>query len=157
MYRKHLKIAVMLLALLGTLFSTAPAVAAPARTAASDGTYGTTGTITRMTPVPANGRVSCWGYYGTFKTGTYVMVVDWVTSSDECFGIAPDRTIWHAWPNSGGWKVMPGGGHADLINAEILERSDGIREVSVFATTNGTYWCQTYFPVTGWTGDWYLC
>jgi hypothetical protein len=155
MHRTQLKIAVMLLALLGTLFSTAQASAAPAREPA--GTYGTTGTVTRMTPVPANGRVSCYGYYGTFKTGTYVMVVDWVTSSDECFGIAPDRTIWHAWPNSGGWKRMPGNGHADHMYTGIAEWSDGVRAVPVFVSSNGTYWCQNYYPTTGWTGDWYLC
>ncbi|MDQ3785709.1 MAG: hypothetical protein M3422_00510, partial [Actinomycetota bacterium] len=144
MYRRHLKIAVMLLALLGTLFTTGQASAAPTQ---SDGTYGTTGTITRMTAVPSNGRVSCFGYYGTFKTGTYVMVVDWVTASDECFGIATDRTIWHVWPNSGGWKPMPGGGHADFIYSEIYENvTTGARGVSVFASSNGTYWCQNYYP-----------
>ena len=160
MYRRHLKIAVMLLALLGTLFTTGQAAAAPS---GLDGTYGTTAKPpTRMTAVPANGRVSCWGYYGTFKTGTYVLVVDWQTSSDECFGIATDRTIWHVWPNSGGWKPMPGGGHADLTSDLVYEQSDGLRVVPVFATTNGTYWCQNYYPATGydgfgWTGDWYLC
>jgi hypothetical protein len=163
MYRKHLKIAVMLLALLGTLFTTAQASAAPVNPAGTDGTYGTTATPpSRMTPVPANGRVSCWGYYGTFKTGTHVMVVDWQTSSDECFGIATDRTIWHAWPNSNGWHRMPGGGHADFIYNLPYEQPDGFRMVPVFASSNGTYWCQNYYPATGypsfgWTGDWYLC
>jgi hypothetical protein len=155
MYRKHLKIAVVLMALFGTLFTTGQASAAPTN---NDGTYGTAGVITRMTAVPANGRVSCFGYYGTFKTGTYVMVVDWATASDECFGIATDRTIWHVWPNSGGWKPMPGGGHADLIYGEIVENvTTGARGIAVFATTNGTYWCQNYYRSTDWTGDWYLC
>jgi hypothetical protein len=122
----------------------------------------TNGTVTRTTLVPADGRVSCYGYYGTFKPATYVIVIDWVTASDECFGITADRRIWHTWPGSGGWKVMPGNGHADLVNTAIVELGDGTRGVSVFATTNGTTWCQNYYPdnragAPGWTGDWYLC
>ena len=150
MHRKHLKIAVMLLALLGTLFSTAQASAAPA------GENGTTGTVTRMAPVPADGRVNCYNYWGTFKTGTYVMVVDWVTTVDECFGIAPDRTIWHAWPGSGGWKRMPGNGRADHMYTDIVEWSDGVRTVPVFVGS-GSYWCQNYYPGAGWEGVWYRC
>jgi len=119
---------------------------------------GTNGTITRMTPVPANGRVSCYGYYGTFKVGTEVMVVDWATSSDECFGIATDRTIWHTWPGSGGWTPMPGNGHADYIYDYIVEGSDGFRAISVYIPSAPSYfWCQNYTPATGWTGDWYDC
>ncbi|MGB3441637.1 MAG: hypothetical protein WBA97_23065 [Actinophytocola sp.] len=118
----------------------------------------TTGEITRMTPVPANGRVSCYGYYGTFKAGTEVMVVDWATSSDECFGIATDRTIWHTWPGSGGWTPMPGNGHADYIYPFIDEDPDGYRVVVVHIPSAPRYWwCQNYYPSVGWTGDWYDC
>lgn len=142
----------MLIALFATLFGAVPASATPEQP------MGTNGTVTRMTLVPANGRVSCYGYYGTFKPATYVMVVDWVTSSDECFGIATDRTIWHTWPGSGGWTPMPGGGHADLIHTGIVELPDGFRAVSIYAQSNNTYWCQNYEPTKGgWSGDWYLC
>ncbi len=141
----------MVLALFGILLGATQASAAPA------GPVNANGTVTRMTLVPANGRVSCYGYYGTFKPGTYVMVVDWVTSSDECFGITTDRRIWHTWPGSGGWTVLPGNGHADLIHTEIVELTNGNRGVSVFAQSNSTYWCQNYYPSIGWTGDWYLC
>jgi hypothetical protein len=151
MHRKHTKIAVLLLALLGTLFS-----ATAQASAASAEPVGVEGTVTRMAPVPANGRVNCYGYYGTFKTGTYVMVVDWVTTSDECFGIAPDRTIWHAWPGSGGWRQMPGNGRADHMYTGIVEWSDGVRTVPVFVSS-GSYWCQNYYPGSGWEGVWYRC
>lgn len=151
MKRRFLKVTIMLMALVGALLVTGQASATTQEPASVNGT------VTRMTPVPANGRVSCYGYYGTFKAGTYVMVVDWVTSSDECFGIATDRTIWHTWPGSGGWKRMPGNGHADFINSDIWEWTDGVRTVSVFVVSNGSYWCQNYYPVDGWEGFWYRC
>ena len=36
---------------------------------------------------------SCFGYKGHFRGRTYIAEVDWGDFS-ECFGIAPDRTIW---------------------------------------------------------------
>lgn len=150
MKRQRLRAVVVLLAIVGTLFGAAPAIAEP---------MGTNATIVRVTPVPANGRVSCFGYYGTFKANTDVVVVDWVTASDECWGIATDRTIWHVWPNSGGWKPLPGNGHADSVNG-FYEDADYAsdfykwRRVYVHATTNNTNWAQWYSPISGWTGDW---
>jgi hypothetical protein len=149
MYRRLLQVAVVL-ALFGTLVTTAQASAAPA------GENGTAGTIVNMAQVPANGKVNCFNYIGNFKTGTYVMVVDWDTSTQECFGIAPDRTIWHTWPGAGGWKVMPGNGRGDLMDTDIDEWPDGTRRVSVFISS-GSYWCQYYRPGTGWDGYWYRC
>ena len=147
---RSLKVAVLLLALLGALFTTAQASAAPA------GENGTTGSVINMAPVPADGKVNCFNYIGNFKTGTYVMVVDWLTSTQECFGIAPDRTIWHTWPGAGGWKRMPGNGRADLMYTGIVEWSDGARTVPVFVSS-GSYWCQNYYPGIGWEGVWYRC
>ena len=135
----------------GTLFDAGQVSAAPAQP------VGTTGTIIRETPVPANGKVSCYGYYGTFKVGTDVIVVDWNTSSDECFGIATDRTIWHTWPGSGGWRPMPGNGHADGIYSIAEDSTTGFRGVSVFVTSNSSIWCQNYYRSGGWTGSWYRC
>src|SRR5689334_7414312 len=59
----------------------------------------------------------CFGYTGTFRAGTSIALVDWQDdgSHDECFGIAPKRTIWHAWRNSGGWQQMPHNGLADDV------------------------------------------
>jgi hypothetical protein len=139
----------------GTLLGAGLASAEP------DQTEGTTAGIIRVTPVPANGRVSCYGYYGTFKAGTDVIVVDWATASDECFGIATDRTIWHAWPNSGGWKPLPGNGHADHVYrfVEYVNPSSPVyryRAVFVHADSNNTDWYQWYYPNSGWTGGWNL-
>lgn len=118
---------------------------------------GTDGYVVRMTPVPASGIVSCYGYYGTFKAGTEVMVVNWDTVADECFGIATDRTIWHAWPNSGGWKPMPGNGHADFIDDVALEDPDiPFRDIAVIIPgAANPYWCQSFYE-GAWQG-WYNC
>jgi hypothetical protein len=59
--------------------------------------------------VPANGQVSCFGFPpGTFIPGTDVQRPNWdgVGGFDECYGIAPGRTIWHAWPGHD-WVQMP--------------------------------------------------
>jgi hypothetical protein len=127
------------------------AAAAPARPA------GTDAIIINREPVPASGKVNCYNYIGTFKQGTYVVVVDWQAStSDECFGIATDRTIWHAWPGSGGWKPMPGNGHADAIHT-IWDNAAGDRQVGVYVAASPTDWCQDYSRSGGWTGSWYRC
>ncbi|UOZ04941.1 hypothetical protein [Amycolatopsis sp. WQ 127309] len=113
-----------------------------------------TGTSFHFTAVPAGGRVSCYGYYGTFKAGTYVMVVDWIHTSDECFGISTDRTIWHAWPNSGGWKKMGGNGLADTIAYAEDEGTNGSKGVVVRVAASNKYWVQRYAPPLGWTEEW---
>ncbi|WIX85640.1 hypothetical protein [Amycolatopsis sp. DG1A-15b] len=108
--------------------------------------------------VPANGRVNCFNYWGTFKQGTDVLVVDWATSStNECFGIAPDRTIWHAWTGSGGWKVMPGNGRADYIYDVGENVANGARVVMVSVAGSTSLWCQYYYRDGGWTGSWPVC
>jgi hypothetical protein len=118
-----------------------------------------------FTKVPVSGGVgalsydaSCFGYTGTFKDGSYILYVDWEdagTSTDECFGIAPGRTIWHAWPGSGGWKVMPNNGRADDTWVPYYS-ADGRRGVSVYvAASNGT-WCSTRNAGPGW-GAWFRC
>jgi hypothetical protein len=68
-------------------------------------------------PAQADIRRNCFGYTGNFKSGTRMEYADWNSDStpDECFGIAPNRTIWHAWPHSGGWFEMPNDGRADNV------------------------------------------
>ncbi|WP_461119406.1 hypothetical protein [Saccharothrix stipae] len=116
--------------------------------------------IDRVTAVPANGRVTCYGYTGTFKVGTNVIVVNWASTSDECFGIATDRTIWHAWPNSDGWHRMPGGGYADSIAyLRFLENPDPdikFRRVVVYTVSSDKFWCQEYV-IPRWDGYWFEC
>ena len=107
------------------------------------------------TLVPAGGRVSCYGYYGTFLVGSHVMVVDWRYTSDECFGIATDRTIWHTWVGAGGWKRMGGNFHADDIETTLSELTDGSKGVVVWdGTVTHHAWYQRYTPPLGWTGEW---
>ncbi|MFE2756692.1 hypothetical protein ACFXGA_32325 [Actinosynnema sp. NPDC059335] len=101
---------------------------------------------------------TCFGYTGTFRDGSSVVYVDWITTGDECFGIAPDRTIWHAWPGSGGWQMMPGNGRADDTRDHFYENtSTGSRTAGVWVADGTGYWCQDYTPSGGWTGHWYDC
>jgi hypothetical protein len=114
--------------------------------------------------IPVSGGVgtlsydaSCFGYFGTFKDGSYILAVDWDGSGtyDECFGIAPGRTIWHEWPGSGGWKQMPNNGRAD--DTWIWYTSnDGRRGVSVWVAASNSTWCSTRNFGPGW-GAWFRC
>jgi len=72
-------------------------------------------------PASASYTEACF-YNGVFRDGSHVLRVDWNVDgkTDQCFGIAPDRTIWNSWPGSGGWAEMPGEGRADeMCNADL--------------------------------------
>jgi len=98
-----------------------------------------------------------YGYKGTFRDGTKILDVNWFNSGRwESFGIAPDRTIWHAWPDSGGWRQMPGNGRADHVTAAYWNTTTGIRIVEVYVSSNGSYWCNTD-PGNGRWGGWWNC
>ncbi|MDX3190106.1 hypothetical protein PV458_16995 [Streptomyces sp. MN03-5084-2B] len=134
----------------GARFDGGRAAAAPAQPA------GTSPTV-RIAPIPDDGRVNCFNYVGTFKQDTGVWVVGWQGGSTyECFGIAPDRTIWHAWPGSGGWKPMPGNGRADFV-FDAWDNTAGDRRITVYVTAISTPYCQNYSRSGGWTGHWYPC
>jgi hypothetical protein len=119
-----------------------------------------TGAAVNVERVPVNLRVpaECFGYTGNFMPGSTVLRVDWEdanTAPDECFGVAPNRTIWHAWPGSGGWKEMPNNGRADDTWLPYYS-NDGRRGISVYvASANGT-WCSTRNHGPGW-GAWFRC
>lgn len=118
-----------------------------------------------VTKIPVSGGLSalsydavCFGYTGTFKDGSYILAVDWEdagTGTDECFGIAPGRTIWHAWPGSGGWKQMPNNGRADDTWTAYYS-NDGRRGVSVYVAGSNSIWCSTRNAGPGW-GAWFRC
>ena len=151
MKRRRSRIAVMLLALLGSLFGSVQASATPTQP------IGIAADIVNVAIAPADGRVNCFGYVGIFKPGSSVMVVNWDTSTlNECFGVTTDRTIWHTWPGAGGWTRMPGNGRGDDINTVVGEAPDGTRLVSV-RVAGSTLWCQYYFSGSGWTGSWFRC
>jgi len=121
--------------------------------------------VPHFTKVPVSGGVgtlsyneSCFGYTGTFKDGSDVMRVDWEdagTGVDECFGVAPNRTIWHAWSGSGGWKEMPNNGRADDTWVPYYS-VDGRRGVSVYVASSNSIWCSTRNAGPGW-GAWFQC
>ncbi len=104
---------------------------------------------------------SCFGYKGSFKTGTKIQHADWNLDgvTDECFGIAPNRTIWHAWPGAS-WRQMPGNGLADdTITTYVPDNEIGFRMVVVYVANPKSHWFSEFFPPsegTGWSG-WYEC
>jgi hypothetical protein len=101
---------------------------------------------------------SAYGYTGTFRCNTHILTVSWDKldprfghNRKETFGIAPSGTIWHAWPNSGGWKEMPGHGRADdTVGAKAKYPS---RTVAV--KKGNSTWCNTDHG-KGWS-NWYRC
>ncbi|MGW6930977.1 hypothetical protein ACWGE0_13005 [Lentzea sp. NPDC054927] len=101
--------------------------------------------------------VSRYGYGGTAMCGTHILDVNWNpggTARLESFVISTNRTIWHAWPGSGGWKVMPGNGHAD--DTDDAWWSGGNRIFSVWVTGSG-YWCTTDPAGTASWNGWRRC
>ncbi|MBB5955889.1 hypothetical protein FHS29_002470 [Saccharothrix tamanrassetensis] len=103
-------------------------------------------------------QATYYGYTGTFRDATTIWEVNWFLSGRlEAFGIAPDRTIWHAWPGSGGWKQMPHNGRADLISNVHWDQSTGMRLVEVYvASGGGSFWCSID-PGNGNWGSWQRC
>jgi hypothetical protein len=84
---------------------------------------------------------ACW-HWGTFKDYSYVMEADWDGdgATDECFGIAPNRTIWHDWRTAGKWQPMPNDGHADDTCGWGRDRLTGYRKVGVWVDGYGYYY-----------------
>lgn len=76
---------------------------------------------------------SCFGYAGTFLAGSKRVKVDWNRDGkvDECFGIAPNRHIYHAWPGHP-WVEMPHNGRADDVAAAATDVETGHHAVIVW-------------------------
>ncbi|GAB1645826.1 hypothetical protein [Krasilnikovia sp. MM14-A1259] len=122
-------------AVIGVLLTGAVGLASPAPASA----------VTDGGPPPSYND-GCFGYVGTFKTGTTVHWADYNGdgNKDECFGIAPSRTIWHAWPGSGGWKEMPNNGRADDIVALFRQPPPtGRPTIEVYVSGSNHYYCST--------------
>ncbi|WP_367127581.1 hypothetical protein [Saccharothrix sp. HUAS TT1] len=83
-------------------------------------------------------------------------------SRPEYFAVAANRTVWHAWPGSGGWRQVPGNKSADdIINGTVGGKrawwwSGGARHVSIWVTGGTGYWCTSDLG-SGWTGVWRDC
>jgi hypothetical protein len=105
----------------------------------------------------SSAELNIFGYTGRFRCNTTVVAVDWDSNgcADEAFGIAPDRSIWHAWPNSARWIQMPNAGKADDM-WHAYRNGNGQRqvEVCVFSQpnddTNSKVWYSYYNG--GWLG-----
>lgn len=100
---------------------------------------------------------SCFGNWGTFRDNSRVLEIDWPDGPPECFGVAPAGTIWHTWQGASAWHEMPGNGRAVDIEA-LIAWGPGVRNRTVTVrASSGDYWCQDYFPGSGWVGSWYHC
>jgi hypothetical protein len=99
---------------------------------------------------------NCFGNVGVFRAGTRILGADWLLTGDiyECFGIAPNRAIYHAWPRSVGWDPMPHNGRADDMT-DLLLGASGTRYVMVAVNGKGNY-CS-HLPPGGQWSTWYRC
>lgn len=153
---------VSVMALVGAMLAVGSTAQAADKVDPRPAVGGPTPTVTK---IPVSGGVStrsydatCFGYTGTFKDGSSILVVDWEdanTTADECFGISPGRAIWHAWPGSGSWVQMPNNGRADDTWSAYYS-NDGRRGVSVYVAASGNVWCSTRNFGPGW-GAWFIC
>ncbi|MGW0672586.1 hypothetical protein [Streptomyces sp. NPDC002746] len=96
----------------------------------------------------ASCRVTAWGHTGYYKCGTSLNKgkIDWNRDgrTDEIFVIAPSRTIWHTWAKAGGWKQMPGNGHADNMMGPS-ETGTSTRCVIVYVNKGYHYWQNCFY------------
>jgi hypothetical protein len=110
-------------------------------------------------PDPKTGQFPCFGYIGTFKKDSKVIRVEWYGNGvlDECFGIAPDKSIWHTWPHAGGWHRFASGRADDMFDAfEGRDRSNPTAEVrSIQVCVIGSGLWQNNNERGHWYG-WYL-
>ncbi|MEE6259358.1 hypothetical protein [Plantactinospora sonchi] len=112
-------------------------------------------------PPNAGPNASCpivaHGYSGAYMCGTRVILVDWYGDGRrlETFVVSPVRTIWHAWPGSGGWHEMPGRKTGDNMG-DAWWSGTATRNISVWANHPTGYWCISD-PGSGWTGVWRDC
>jgi hypothetical protein len=75
--------------------------------------FGIAASVVLAGPAQASVHYSCFGVQGTFKSGTTVSHANFNGgATDLCFGIAPDRTIWHIVPGWSSWQQR-GNGLAD--------------------------------------------
>ncbi|GIG68795.1 hypothetical protein Pen01_50900 [Phytomonospora endophytica] len=93
-------------------------------------------------------RITRFGYSGCMSDGTQPADCPW----DESFVIAPDRTIWHAWPRSGGWKEMPNYGKADFAT-NCYYNGNNKHQIDVWVQYTGAYY-YSYHSGGAWHG-WY--
>jgi hypothetical protein len=131
----------------GLMATAAMVAASPLPASAAAATY-------QSFPLKPNNHFTCFGYEGTFLKDSRVMTVQWYGgATNECFGIAPDRSIWHVWEGSGGWKPMPNGGLADNTIRAFSSSNPYTRYIQVCVLGSGTWESQN---VNGTWNSWFL-
>ena len=120
----------------GLMATAAMVAASPLPASAAPATY-----LPR--PLDRNNHVTCFGKEGTFLKDSKVIAVQWYGgATNECFGIGPDRTIWHIWEDSGEWRRMPNGGRADDTIRAFSSSNPHTRYIQVCVLGSGTWESQ---------------
>jgi hypothetical protein len=110
--------------------------------------------------VPVSGansvNAACFTYTGTFRddSNSPIGPIAWSVGPQECFGIAPSGTIWHSWPNSGGWHEMPGNGSA-ISMLGYQDFGPGVGKAVAVISAGGNVWCDFDDYATNTWGGWY--
>jgi hypothetical protein len=109
-----------------------------------------------------DGTDRCFTYEGVFIPQTRILMPDWDGNGDdvdECFGVAPDRTIWHTWRGAGDWFRVPGDGRADDMIEVFWSPGAGDSErynIVVYVREPRSHY-YTWREGTKWRGKWFLC
>ena len=145
------------------LVGAALTMGAPAATAATPSPTAQVATVMAAADAPASDHsasswtYSCFGHKGTFADSSVVMKIDWSYDVPECYGVAPNGTIWHIWQGASKWYEMPGNGLATNM-ANLIDHGNGDRTVQVYVSWGSwQYYCQQYLYDAGWVGSWYRC
>ena len=112
------------------------AFAAPATSTATESNQ-LSGTASQSVPFS---DPRCFNKPGNFLGGTTIIIHTWPGSVRECFGIAPNRAIYHVWKNSSTWVEMPNNGRADNMVAARMTSDGRFRSVYVLVNGKGTYY-----------------
>lgn len=102
-----------------------------------------------VSAAPASMTYECFGYTGTFMAGTKIIKADWNSDGnpDECFGVAPNRHIYHSWPGRS-WVEMPNNGRADDMGGYGIDYL-GHRFVMVWVASEQRIWISTLIGTWG--------
>lgn len=136
----------LLLAVASAAVSALGVMSQAAHAAPADGQAAVRLAVQQVADADDGCRIEAYTYAGRYMCGTRIGICPW----EEVFVIAPNRTIWHVWPGSGGWKQMPNNGLADNM-WKCYYNGNGQRQVEVNHRNGHVYY--SYYS-GGWRG-WY--
>lgn len=94
-----------------------------------------------------------FNYQGYMKCHTHVCDLKIGSTVVESWVVADNRTIWHAWQNSNGWREMPNSGRAtDTVVCRV--KDNGHRTIVVCVAAFDPVWYSERDNAGTWWG-WY--